>query len=199
MNITVTVIDNPPKPDKKRQVLNGQTRQFVILLRDYFKREHENGGTLLPVSQVVERVADAFNISRRTVSRICKEQYEPKLSPKKRNRKKPVTDLDDAEKDAIRRHVNEYYTRKEQPSFEKILLSLKTAGLFNGEKTSLRKILKKIGFHFKTRERKKGPVEKKVPRLTKEQREQKERELEIKKRQKAMASSIDYFSLYRTQ
>jgi hypothetical protein len=59
----------------KKTVLVGQAREFVIYLRDYFERELQNDGPLLPVTQVVERVAAALHIGRNTVSRITREKF----------------------------------------------------------------------------------------------------------------------------
>lgn len=41
----------------KRRVLKGQTRQLVLQLHDYFEKENQNGGPLIPISQVQNRVA----------------------------------------------------------------------------------------------------------------------------------------------
>ncbi|CAH0730341.1 unnamed protein product, partial [Brenthis ino] len=105
----------------QRTVLNSQTREFVIRLRNYFDREAQNGGPILPITSVVERVADALNIGQRTVRRITKKKYgetgteENKLhTPKKRKRAKPVVGIDSFDADAIRRHVYGYYTASER-------------------------------------------------------------------------------------
>ncbi|CAH0730272.1 unnamed protein product, partial [Brenthis ino] len=104
----------------QRTVLNSQTREFVIRLRNYFDREAQNGGPILPITSVVERVADALNIGQRTVRRITKKKYgetgteENKLhTPKKRKRAKPVVGIDSFDADAIRRHVYGYYLQKD--------------------------------------------------------------------------------------
>lgn len=140
----------------QRTVLNSQTREFVIRLRNYFDREAQNGGPILPITSVVERVADALNIGQRTVRRITKKKYgetgteENKLhTPKKRKRAKPVVGIDSFDADAIRRHVYGYYLQKEYPTRKKLVHSLKEAGLFFGGESSLTKILKTIGFRYK--------------------------------------------------
>ena len=62
-----------PKRTNKT-VLGSRARESVVRLRDYFKRELQNNGPLLPLNRVVDRVADALNIGRNTVSRITREK-----------------------------------------------------------------------------------------------------------------------------
>ncbi|KPJ03182.1 hypothetical protein RR46_06340 [Papilio xuthus] len=59
----------------KKSVLEKRAREFVVLLRDYFEREQQNGGPLLPLTRVVERVSDALQIGTNTVCRITREKY----------------------------------------------------------------------------------------------------------------------------
>lgn len=146
----------------KRRVLNSQAREMVIKLRGYFERERMNGGPLLPVDNVVERVAKALGIGVATVSRITKEKYgessieEHKLStPKKRKMKLRTTSVDDFERDAIRNHIYGYYSRSELPTLDKLVKSLQEAGLLTGGRTSLWRIVKKIGFTYKKSDKRK--------------------------------------------
>lgn len=60
-----------PKREKK-SVLKGESRELVVRLRDYFELEQQNGGPLLPLSQVCNRVADALSIGSAYVTRISK-------------------------------------------------------------------------------------------------------------------------------
>ncbi|GBP87247.1 hypothetical protein EVAR_102501_1 [Eumeta japonica] len=129
-----------PKLTKKKTVLGSQARELVVRLRDYFEREQQNNGPLLPLNRIVERVAEALDIGRNTVSRITREKIgqegmsENKLSTpnKKRTKVKPITDLDNFGKDAIRNHIYDYYRRMELPTLLKLLKSLKEADLFKG-------------------------------------------------------------------
>ena len=101
----------------RKTVLNSETREFVVRLRDHFAREQQNGGPLLPIENVRDRVADALGIGKATVSRITKEKFgkssmeENILSSpknKKHNRAYPVThpdDFDVAANAAIRNHI----------------------------------------------------------------------------------------------
>lgn len=141
---------------KRGRALNSQTRELVVKLHDYFERESLNGGPLLPVTQVQNRVASALGIGKRTVHTIIQEKYGPSGSqenvlhtPRKRKKSKPVTGIDTFDADAIRNHVYTYYTRHEYPTVSKLLVSLRELGLFTGSATSLITILKKIGFKYK--------------------------------------------------
>lgn len=134
--------------NKKGQTINSQKQQCVLNVREYFEKEKNNGGPLLPLSNVVQRTADAVKISNRTVIKISKKE---KLSTpgKLRPRKKPVTEVDDFSADAIRRHVYGYYSRGEFPTLKKLLSSLTEAGLFHGKTIkSLQNMLHKLNFKF---------------------------------------------------
>ncbi|XP_026724790.1 uncharacterized protein LOC113491818 [Trichoplusia ni] len=76
---------------------------------------------------------------------------ENKLSTpnKKRTKVKPITDLDDFTRVAIRNHIYDYYRRMELPTLLKLLKSLKEVDLFKGGITSLRQVIKDIGFVYK--------------------------------------------------
>ena len=63
------------------------------------------------------------------------------------SRKKVVTD--DFYKAAIRRTVHEFYTRKEYPTVQMLLQAVHHKGIFVEEKTSLKHLLKEMGFKFK--------------------------------------------------
>lgn len=126
-----------PKRTKKKTVLNSESRGFGIRLREYFERENQNGGPLLPLEQVL-------GIGRATVSRISKERYG-KLSTemaaqdegnkilstpnKKRKKVSPVTEIDDFDAAAIRNHIYAYYARSEFPTLKKLTVSLKDSDL----------------------------------------------------------------------
>ena len=78
---------------KRGPILNRQSRGLVLKLHEYFERESANGGPLLEVTKVQERVAQALGMGRRTVGKILKEKYGPSGSednvlhtPKKRKK-----------------------------------------------------------------------------------------------------------------
>lgn len=187
---------------KKRHVLHTQARTMVASVIYYFEKERNNGGPLLDVKKVMQRVADACGISLRTVQRVnvevrralmksdedlrdekADEDMEadnpvevesdsqniqrvdeaegvPAADNRRDNviirtprslakRKRPVTEIDDFDKGAIRRHIINYYGRKEVPTIRKLSVSLRDAGLFTGGKSSLHALVKDLGFQYK--------------------------------------------------
>lgn len=142
---------------KKKTVLKSQTRETVIKVRDYFQKEKDNGGPLVPIEHVVKRTAAAMQISVATVVRINREKFgtsgaqENVLSTPGKHRIKvcPKTNMDSFQEDAIRRHIYAYYERKEYPTKKRLLVSLREAELFSGRQTSLSLLLKRLGFRWK--------------------------------------------------
>lgn len=136
--------------------LQGQSRELVCKVRDYFDRERINKGLLFPVEQVVIRTAAALNINKRIKAKIVQEKKQNEASGSKLqtpNKKivktKRVTSLDAIQKDTIRRHVYAYFSRKEYPTVKKLLVSLTEADVFHGSKSSLAIVLKRLGFNYK--------------------------------------------------
>ncbi|KAI4463711.1 hypothetical protein MML48_4g00013108 [Holotrichia oblita] len=88
--------------------LNFQSKKLVASLISYFEKERDNGGP----KNVRKRVADALQLHPSTVSAISKDVKEGRSlsSPKKiRNRKKPVTNIDDCDQIAIRNTIYDMY------------------------------------------------------------------------------------------
>lgn len=140
--------------------LRSQSRVFVKRLHDYFMKEKDNNGMLLPANQVQQRVADALQIGRNTVSRIVKVNVEENQTPgKKRSRPSPKSALGRFDEIAIRNHIYEYYFRKEVPTRTKLIASLEKAELFTGSTFTLSRILKNLGFEWKTINNKKFLME----------------------------------------
>lgn len=148
--------------NKRGHALNSEARKCVLKVRNFFEEEKENGGSLIPVRCVLRRTAKACGVSVSTVSKIAKESTKGILtSPgKHRTRDKPVTNLDDFAKSAIRRHVYEYYARRELPTLNKLLRTLRENSLFEGGKTSLSIVLREVGFRFKKINKRKVLMEK---------------------------------------
>ncbi|XP_045501415.1 uncharacterized protein LOC123698708 [Colias croceus] len=150
----------------KGQVLKGQSRQLVLKLCDFFEKENQNGGPLIPFSQVRNRVSVALGISLPTVTKITNDAYgrsglerNKPSTPKRKRRPRKVTGVDDFDADAIRRHVYDYYLKKEIPTLRKLIVSLQRSGLIHGQKSSLAKVLKTIGFSFKKSDKRKVLME----------------------------------------
>lgn len=135
-------------------VLQRQSRELIYKLVKFMEDEASNG-IRIPLMRVVERVCKALDISKNTVTKIKKEGVEAEnggkqfsTPNKKRKRKSPVSSLEAHTEDFFRRHIYNYYRRFQSlPTLKKLLQSMKDDGLpFNGGKTSLAKVLQKLGF-----------------------------------------------------
>lgn len=163
------------------EVIHTQARSIIGAVIEYFYEERNNLGPLKDVKKVLERVADATKVSKRTVERINAQlreikssdadtdivpnenNYEaentsskkrrvittPRKHPKGTPIKRPVTGLDSFQLSAIKRHILEYYERKEVPTLKKLMSSLQARELYVNSETSIRRILKKLGFTYK--------------------------------------------------
>ena len=137
-----------------RTIINNVRKFF-----DKWKRKSEP----IKVGDVVQITAEASGLSKSTVKRICSEGVVTGGSfgsPAKcygTSRKKVVTD--DFDRAAIRRTVHEFYTRKEYPTVQMLLKAVHQKGIFLGEKTSLKHLLKEMGFKFKNHDNRKYVME----------------------------------------
>lgn len=91
----------------------------------------------------VEQVTNSSEKRRRVLITTPRK----KASNTPRNR--PVTEVDDFQKSAIRRHIMAYYEKKEVPTLRRLQGSLQDAGLFKGCKSSLATVLTNLGFAYK--------------------------------------------------
>lgn len=104
-----------------------------------------------------QNTADACGYSLRTIIRICNEGDLTEVtnnlsfsSPQKNvSHAKPVTVLDDFNKDIVRRTVQEFYDRGEYPTCLKLKEILEQKIGFSGCIKSLSVILKNLGFKYK--------------------------------------------------
>ncbi|KAK5640400.1 hypothetical protein RI129_011211 [Pyrocoelia pectoralis] len=97
--------------------LNSTAKKLMASLIDYFEKERDNGGPLLPLQAVREnfnyllsRVAQALNVSSSTVSAISNAVKNNELlkSPSKhRPYPKSVTDITHLNVDSIRNAIYE--------------------------------------------------------------------------------------------
>lgn len=140
------------------KVLKSQTREVIYNVMEFMKKEADHGGFLIDCKKVRERVSAAVGVSRMTLARINQEakrqrsEGQPLFETpnKKRKRKKPVTDLDDFDKSVIRRMINGFYlVEKCLPTLPKLHSKLVKDIGFNGGKTSLRTVIKQLGFKWK--------------------------------------------------
>ena len=104
--------------------------------------------------KLTSRTADATDYSERTVRRIVAENKSLEGavfgSPAKRykvERKKII--VNDFDMEGIRCTVHEFYQEKKYPTLESLLVVVKEKGLFDGERITLWKLLRKLGFRYK--------------------------------------------------
>jgi transposase len=143
------------------KVYNGQSREIVAKVMDFMDAEARSDKVLIDLKKVRERVTAATGASKSTQTRIRAEKRnilqaaEGKLKSfetpnKNRKRPKRVTGLDEFDLGAVRRIVNNFYlVEKCLPTVSKIRAKMMTELNFNGSKTSVRRILRKIGFKWR--------------------------------------------------
>ncbi|KAJ8913779.1 hypothetical protein NQ315_002685 [Exocentrus adspersus] len=113
----------------------------------------ENSGPLLSVNEVDGRVAEALQVSLRTVSRICGERQRgiPLETPgQKRNKpKKKSEDLPDGIKTSVRNIIYDMKQNGKHVTIKTINKELKRKEIVHISNASLGRLLKTIGFKYK--------------------------------------------------
>lgn len=111
------------------------------------------------LKQNQKRTSLATNTSVATVRRILLEADSGESVPvfktpgKKRPRSKPVTDLNEFDKGIVKRTIHSFYhLNKELPAIEKLRKKLEGDIHFEGSETSLRRIIRDLGFRSKKAE-----------------------------------------------
>jgi transposase len=134
-------------------VLRRQARKMVYDVYCFMEKEAKTE------KETVKRTAEATKTSERTVRRIVKEGSNSELlivfrTPgKKRNKTKPITDIDSFDQSVVRTCIHNYHiTNKELPTIEKLRKKLKDDINFNGSERSLRRIFNNLGFRWKKAE-----------------------------------------------
>lgn len=141
------------------KVYTGQTREVISKVMDFMKAEADADQFLIDCKKVRERVKAATGASKSTQIRISAEKrkiiqdetYSSFETPnKKRKRQNKITGLDDFDLGVVRRIVNNFYLiEKCLPTINKIHLKMQADMNFTGSKTSVRRILKKLGYKWK--------------------------------------------------
>lgn len=139
------------------KTLHSQTREVVNNIHSFMKSEAASGDFLIPVKKVQERVSAATKVPERTIRKIikegkqCEEEGTSFGTPGKVHRvPKRITDVDDFDKRVIRQTIYNFYINdKTVPTVSKLLPKLKDAINFNGGSTSLKIILRDMGFKWK--------------------------------------------------
>ncbi|CAH1982278.1 unnamed protein product [Acanthoscelides obtectus] len=125
---------------------------LVLSLLNYFQQEKDNGGPLLPLLAVQERVALSISLSTITrIQRRLSSNGNVLRSPgKKRPRKKSkTTDLHDAVRHNIRDTVYQMYSEKKHVTIANLNKTLKEKELASISNSSLQRLLPTIGFKYK--------------------------------------------------
>jgi transposase len=146
------------------KALNGQSREIISNVYAFMKEEASKKMCTIPMTKARERTAAATGVSVRVVSKINKELETLKSREdghsktfstpgKHRKKSRPITDLDDFDKGVLRRLVYDFHvTKKRLPTAELLRAAMQEATDFRGGVTSMKKILKQIGFQWKKTE-----------------------------------------------
>ena len=138
-------------PKGKR--LNRTAKKIVCSVYTYFEEQHKKN-KVRTAAKLSTKTAQATGYSVRTVERVVAKKrtlsgaaFE---SPAKRYKASRVRIVaDDFDTEAIRRTIHEFYERKEYPTLKKLSSVLRGKNLFTGHRTTLWKLLHKIGFTYK--------------------------------------------------
>lgn len=138
----------------KREVLRKQARNMVYQVYTYMAKEAEQG--CCNVKQIQRRTSNATQTCTTTVRRIVKDKANDsklKTPGKKRIGRKRVTGFDNYKLGLMKRFIHTYHlTFDEYPTLGKLKHKLQSTFNFKGSYSSLRKILFKMGFHWKRTE-----------------------------------------------
>ena len=135
--------------DVEKKNIHQKSQKIINKVISYCKSEAENGVPSCLISRPMERASEMTGVSVRTLYRIKKKACCP-VNKKPRKKRKGKHDLDDFDKCVVRRTVaNIYGIRKIFLSVENIRKELRDSINFTGSKTTLRRILKEMGFKWK--------------------------------------------------
>lgn len=127
--------------------ITSDTRRMAMYVYNYFRHQDEQESE----TDVMRRTAAATGISVRSLQRI-KQQHRCGVikSPPPRTRISPVMGaVDNFDEDCVRREILSFYERGELPTVEALLKRVKEPPVsFTGASTSLRKLVKKLGFRY---------------------------------------------------
>ena len=118
---------------------------MLLSVRAFFEEEKRHGRSILR-ERVIDRTAQATNISKSTIKNI--------LTPTKRYTASRIRINPDAfDREVIRRTVHSFYEKREYPTLTGILDKLKEDELFVGGCYCLWKVLREMGFTYKKRDK----------------------------------------------
>jgi hypothetical protein len=129
-------------------------RETIYNVHTFMKLESEVGITI-PLSSVHKRAIEETRVSGRTVCRMAKEGENmkhgvamPFSTPRKlRSKKCTESVLDDFDEAVLRKIFrNLYLTAKERPTLKAIRAKIRESKCYEGGVSSLRKVLRRMGF-----------------------------------------------------
>ncbi|CAH2236691.1 uncharacterized protein LOC120627500 [Pararge aegeria] len=144
------------------KAVKSAKRQAIIEVYAFCEREKTQKNLIIPLAQVRARVAAMTNVSEATVTRILRQERDnssfckpgPSRVPtpgKKRPNRAMNINLDQFDLCAIRHKIMSFYSvRKEIPTLNKLLVELRKEINFEGGRTTLWKILKRLGYKYKS-------------------------------------------------
>ena len=131
--------------------LKLQSKRLVLNVLHYFTQEAENGGPVTSVAAIQQRTAEACNINVRTLERLVNSDQNSLSGPKKRDRTKPKTeDLDESIKMEVRNLIYNLCSKNIRISLKLLQNELRNREILHISLPTLSKLLKNIGFKFKT-------------------------------------------------
>ena len=138
-------------PGRGKRV-NSTAKNIIFNVYKYFERESAMTKNRVP-PKLTHKTAEATGYGERTVRRIVAESALSGAafsSPAKRykiDRKKIM--MDDFNSESLRHAVHEFYREKKYPTMDSLLSAVKEKGIFSGERTTLWRIMLKMGFTYK--------------------------------------------------
>ena len=133
--------------------MNSTAKTIITNVYKYFEKQSKKTKSSRP-PKLSKKTAEATGYSSRTIEGVIAATQALSgaafESPAKRYKTSRVRIIvNDFEVAAIRRTIHDFYDRKEYPTLKKLLSVLITKGLFKGHRTTLWKLLRKIGFRYR--------------------------------------------------
>lgn len=149
----------------KGKVIHSQGREIIANVYNFMKEEAENKQVTIPLAKARERTAAAVGVSERLVTKIngdlkklkeaedCETRQFSTPGKKRHNFPRRVTGLDDFDKCAVRRTIYNFHLQKKCfPTVKLLLVELRDSINFQGQKSSLKSIIKDLGFKWRKTE-----------------------------------------------
>ncbi|XP_050674221.1 uncharacterized protein LOC126971829 [Leptidea sinapis] len=141
---------------KKRVFIHRQAREMAKNVLDMCIEERQNKHLIFNLNNAFDRASRYTGLSKRTLAAIQNEAKKgPLCTPSKKKRpcnKKNNLNVDDFDRNVIRRIIEEFYlTKKIFPTCIELLAAIREKIEFPWRATSLRKLLKEMGYKWHKR------------------------------------------------